>query len=54
MDAAFAETVSDKLETCKQVRFDLLFKGDDWLDIPRRTGPGPHRLPCGAELTPCQ
>ncbi len=30
VDAAFVETVPDKLETWKQVRFDVLFKGDDW------------------------
>ncbi len=30
MDAAFVETVPDKLETWRQVRFDAIFKGDDW------------------------
>ncbi|SEF55187.1 glycerol-3-phosphate cytidylyltransferase [Actinacidiphila yanglinensis] len=30
VDAAFVETVPDKLETWHQVRFDVLFKGDDW------------------------
>ncbi|GGO80120.1 adenylyltransferase/cytidyltransferase family protein [Wenjunlia tyrosinilytica] len=30
VDAAFVETVPDKLETWKQVRFDVIFKGDDW------------------------
>jgi glycerol-3-phosphate cytidylyltransferase len=30
VDAAFVETVSDKLVTWQQVRFDVLFKGDDW------------------------
>jgi glycerol-3-phosphate cytidylyltransferase len=30
VDAAFVETVPDKRETWKQVRFDVLFKGDDW------------------------
>jgi glycerol-3-phosphate cytidylyltransferase len=30
VDAAFVETVPDKLDTWKQVRFDVLFKGDDW------------------------
>ncbi|MGW0469231.1 adenylyltransferase/cytidyltransferase family protein [Streptomyces sp. NPDC003027] len=30
VDAAFVETVPDKLETWTQVRFDVLFKGDDW------------------------
>ncbi len=30
VDAAFVETVPDKLETWRQVRFDVLFKGDDW------------------------
>lgn len=35
VDAAFAETVPDELETWKQVRFDVLFKGDDWRDTPK-------------------
>jgi glycerol-3-phosphate cytidylyltransferase len=39
VDAAFVETVPDKLETWKQVRFDVIFKGDGWL----RTEKG-HRL----------
>ncbi|GAU69256.1 glycerol-3-phosphate cytidylyltransferase [Streptomyces sp. NBRC 110611] len=30
VDAAFVETVPDKLDTWRQVRFDVLFKGDDW------------------------
>jgi glycerol-3-phosphate cytidylyltransferase len=30
VDAAFVETVPDKLETWEQVRFDVIFKGDDW------------------------
>ncbi|MDT0444228.1 adenylyltransferase/cytidyltransferase family protein [Streptomyces johnsoniae] len=30
VDAAFVETVPDKVETWQQVRFDVLFKGDDW------------------------
>jgi glycerol-3-phosphate cytidylyltransferase len=30
VDAAFVETVPAKLETWQQVRFDVLFKGDDW------------------------
>ncbi|MDF3302702.1 adenylyltransferase/cytidyltransferase family protein [Streptomyces tropicalis] len=30
VDAAFVETVPDKRETWQQVRFDVLFKGDDW------------------------
>ncbi|KAF4406723.1 MULTISPECIES: adenylyltransferase/cytidyltransferase family protein [Streptomyces] len=39
VDAAFVETVPDKLETWQQVRFDVIFKGDDW----RGTAKG-HRL----------
>ncbi|MDT0322040.1 MULTISPECIES: adenylyltransferase/cytidyltransferase family protein [unclassified Streptomyces] len=35
VDAAFVETVPDKLETWQQVRFDVLFKGDDWRGTPR-------------------
>ncbi|MFI1198413.1 adenylyltransferase/cytidyltransferase family protein [Streptomyces sp. NPDC020883] len=30
VDATFVETVPDKLETWQQVRFDVIFKGDDW------------------------
>ncbi len=30
VDEVVAETVPDKLETWKQVPFDVLFKGDDW------------------------
>lgn len=30
VDAAFVETVPDKVETWQQVRFDVIFKGDDW------------------------
>ncbi len=30
VDAAFVETVPEKLDTWQQVRFDVLFKGDDW------------------------
>lgn len=30
VDAAFVETVPDKLAAWRQVRFDVLFKGDDW------------------------
>jgi glycerol-3-phosphate cytidylyltransferase len=35
VDAAFVETVPDKIETWKQVRFDVLFKGDDWRGTPK-------------------
>ncbi|NXY96692.1 adenylyltransferase/cytidyltransferase family protein [Streptomyces sp. BR123] len=35
VDAAFVETVPDKVETWKQVRFDVLFKGDDWRGTPK-------------------
>ncbi|MBO8198886.1 adenylyltransferase/cytidyltransferase family protein [Streptomyces smyrnaeus] len=35
VDAAFVETVPDKLETWQQVRFDVLFKGDDWRGTPK-------------------
>ncbi|MEU3554487.1 adenylyltransferase/cytidyltransferase family protein [Streptomyces fragilis] len=35
VDAAFVETVADKVETWKQVRFDVLFKGDDWRGTPK-------------------
>jgi len=30
VDAVWAETVPDKLETWREVGFDVLFKGDDW------------------------
>ncbi|HEV7626027.1 MAG TPA: adenylyltransferase/cytidyltransferase family protein [Streptomyces sp.] len=35
VDAAFVETVPDKLVTWQQVRFDVLFKGDDWRGTPK-------------------
>ncbi|MEV8455966.1 adenylyltransferase/cytidyltransferase family protein [Streptomyces sp. NPDC052095] len=35
VDAAFVETVPDKVETWQQVRFDVLFKGDDWRGTER-------------------
>ncbi|WP_370271216.1 adenylyltransferase/cytidyltransferase family protein [Streptomyces sp. V4I8] len=35
VDAAFVETVPDKLETWKQIRFDVIFKGDDWRGTPK-------------------
>ncbi|WP_284575530.1 adenylyltransferase/cytidyltransferase family protein [Streptomyces sp. 2P-4] len=35
VDAAFVETVPDKVETWRQVRFDVLFKGDDWRGTPK-------------------
>lgn len=35
VDAAFVETVPDKLETWKQVRFHVIFKGDDWRGTPK-------------------
>lgn len=30
VDEAIAETLPDKVETWEQLRFDILFKGDDW------------------------
>jgi glycerol-3-phosphate cytidylyltransferase len=30
VDAVHAETVPDKLDTWREVRFDVIFKGDDW------------------------
>ncbi|QGZ51955.1 adenylyltransferase/cytidyltransferase family protein [Streptomyces sp. QHH-9511] len=35
VDAAFVETVPDRVETWRQVRFDVLFKGDDWRGTPK-------------------
>jgi glycerol-3-phosphate cytidylyltransferase len=35
VDAAFVETVPEKLQTWRQVRFDVLFKGDDWRGTPK-------------------
>ena len=35
VDDVFAETVPDKIETWKQLRFNLLFKGDDWRGTPK-------------------
>ena len=30
VDAVHAETVPDKLDTWREVKFDVIFKGDDW------------------------
>jgi glycerol-3-phosphate cytidylyltransferase len=35
VDEAVAEVVQDKLETWRQLRFDVFFKGDDWRGTPR-------------------
>lgn len=35
VDAAFVETVPEKVETWQQVRFDVIFKGDDWRDTDK-------------------
>ncbi|MEU9143154.1 adenylyltransferase/cytidyltransferase family protein [Streptomyces sp. NPDC048349] len=35
VDSAFVETVPDKVETWRQVRFDVIFKGDDWRGTPK-------------------
>lgn len=35
VDAVYVETVPNKLQVWKQVRFDLLFKGDDWRGTER-------------------
>ncbi|MGY1831494.1 hypothetical protein ACI8AA_13865 [Geodermatophilus sp. SYSU D01180] len=38
VDDVHAEVVPDKLEAWRAVRFDVLFKGDDWRGTPRATG----------------
>ncbi len=35
VDEVFAEVVPDKVETWRTVRFDVLFKGDDWRGTPK-------------------
>ena len=35
VDEAIAETVPDKLETWRELRFDIFFKGDDWRGTER-------------------
>ncbi|WP_454699853.1 adenylyltransferase/cytidyltransferase family protein [Arthrobacter humicola] len=35
VDKAVAETVPDKLETWKALKFDVFFKGDDWRGTPK-------------------
>jgi glycerol-3-phosphate cytidylyltransferase len=35
VDAAFGEVTTDKLSTWAQVRFDVVFKGDDWKGSPK-------------------
>ena len=35
VDAVWAETVPDKLDTWREVHFDVIFKGDDWRGTPK-------------------
>jgi glycerol-3-phosphate cytidylyltransferase len=35
VDEVVAEVVPDKVETWRSVRFDVLFKGDDWRGTPK-------------------
>ncbi len=35
VDEVVAEVVRDKVETWRSVRFDVLFKGDDWRGTPK-------------------
>jgi len=35
VDRVHAEVLPDKLDTWRQLRFDLFFKGDDWRGTPR-------------------
>jgi glycerol-3-phosphate cytidylyltransferase len=35
VDDVHAEVVPDKLDTWREVRFDVLFKGDDWRGTPK-------------------
>lgn len=35
VDEAICEVVPDKLETWQSVRFDVIFKGDDWRGTPK-------------------
>ncbi len=35
VDATFAETTPDKMETWRELRFDVIFKGDDWRGTPK-------------------
>ena len=37
VDEAVAEVVEDKMETWRQLRFDVFFKGDDWRGTPKGT-----------------
>jgi glycerol-3-phosphate cytidylyltransferase len=35
VDEAVAEVLPEKLDTWRQVRFDVIFKGDDWRGTPK-------------------
>jgi glycerol-3-phosphate cytidylyltransferase len=35
VDAVHAETVPDKVDTWREVGFDVIFKGDDWRGTPK-------------------
>lgn len=35
VDAVHAETLPNKIDTWREVRFDVIFKGDDWRGTPK-------------------
>jgi glycerol-3-phosphate cytidylyltransferase len=35
VDSAFVDTSADKLQMWQQIRFDVIFKGDDWRGTPK-------------------
>jgi glycerol-3-phosphate cytidylyltransferase len=50
VDAAFVETVPDKLETWRQVRFHVIFKGDDWRGTEKGERLERELAPVGVEV----
>ena len=50
VDDVWPETVRDKVETWRQVRFDILFKGDDWRGTPKGDRLEADFAPLGVEI----
>lgn len=50
VDQAVAEVVPDKLDTWRSVRFDVIFKGDDWRGTPKGDKLEADFAPLGVEV----
>lgn len=50
VDEAVAEVVPDKIDTWRSVRFDVIFKGDDWRGTPKGDKLEADFAPLGVEV----